>query len=378
MRIVVFGLTVSSSWGNGHATLWRGLCRALGEAGHRVVFFERDVPYYASHRDGTDFPGCDLRLYPSWEAVRAAARREVAGADVTIVTSYCPDGPRASEVVLEACAGTRVFYDLDTPVTLEELEAGRQVPYLPAGGLSDFDLVLSFTGGAALDALRTRLGARRVVALYGSVDPNVHRPRRPEERFRADLAHLGTYADERRRSLESLFLEPARRSPHRRFLLAGALYPDDFARHPNVRTVAHVGPSDHAAFFSSCDLSLNVTRSAMAKWGFCPSGRLFEAAASGAAQISDAWEGLDAFFHPDSEIVVVRTADDTLAALSLDRGALARMARQARMRTLDEHTSAHRARELIAVVRGDFRPTPQPGARDSARPGTQPRTDSEA
>jgi len=356
MKIVVFGLTVSSSWGNGHATIWRGLCRALGSAGHDVVFFERDAPYYASHRDGVRFPGCDLRLYGSWDAAREPARREVESADVAMVTSYCPDGVAASELALEACRGTRVFYDLDTPVTLERLDAGEPVPYLPAAGLGDFDLVLSFTGGGALDALRACLGARRAAPLYGAVDPQVHHPVARDDRFAADLSCLGTYAADRRRAMERLFVEPARRCPSRRFVLGGALYPDDFPWQANLWLLPHVPPSDHPAFFCSASLSLNVTRAAMAKWGWCPSGRLFEAAACGVAQISDTWEGLESFFEPGREILVANAPEDVVSALALATGDREAVASAARRRVLAEHTAEHRASELVALLRGD-RPT---------------------
>src|SRR6185369_5803470 len=174
MKLVIFGLTISSSWGNGHATLWRGLCGALARRGHRIAFFERDVPYYAAHRDLSEIAGGRLILYPEWSAALGEARRELAGADVAIVTSYCPDGVAAAELAGEA-AGLSVFYDLDTPVTLDEIEHGRRVEYIGARGLKDFDLVLSFTGGGALDALQERLGARRVAPLYGTVDPDVYR-----------------------------------------------------------------------------------------------------------------------------------------------------------------------------------------------------------
>jgi spore maturation protein CgeB len=197
MKLVIFGLTVSSSWGNGHATLWRGLCRALARQGHRVVFFERDVPYYAGHRDLRELPGTDLVLYPEWTGVLGRARREMADADVLMTTSYCPDGVAASDLIFDQDRALAVFYDLDTPVTLEKLDAGQEVPYLPPQGLGGFDLVLSYTGGEALTALRERLGARRVAPLYGSVDPEVHRPTAPLPEWQADLSYIGTYAADR-------------------------------------------------------------------------------------------------------------------------------------------------------------------------------------
>lgn len=347
---MIFGLAISSSWGNGHATLWRGLCRALTEQGHRVVFFERDAPWYAEHRDLRELPGGGLVLYPSWEAVRALAERELAGADAAIVTSYCPDGVAATDLVLDSSAPVRVFYDLDTPVTLAALAAGEALAYIGPRGLGDFDLVLSYTGGAALTALAERLGARRIAPLYGSVDPRVHQPVPASEAYRGDLSYLGTFAADRQAKLVELFVEPARRRPERRFVLGGAGYGADFPWTRNIFFVRHLPPAEHPAFFASSRLTLNVTRAAMAAMGWCPSGRLFEAAACGVPILSDAWEGLDRFFAPGEEILVAAGTDDALAALDLDDAALRRIARAARERALAEHTAEHRARELVALL----------------------------
>jgi spore maturation protein CgeB len=351
MRLVIFGLTVSSSWGNGHATLWRGLLRALAQRGHQVVFFERDVPWYAGARDLDALPGGELVLYPDWEGIRDRAAREVADADVAMVTSYCPDGVAATELLAGASSpATRVFYDLDTPVTLENLRAGREVPYLGARGLRDFDLVLSYTGGAALEELRTRLGARQVHTLYGHVDPQVHCRVAPRDSYRCELSYLGTYAADRQAALQSLFIAPARLRPGLTFLIGGAQYPADFPWTGNIRFVRHMPPAEHPAFFSSSRLTLSVTRKAMAKNGHCPSGRLFEAAACGTPLLSDWWEGLDDFFAPGREILVARDTDEALAALDLDDAQLARIARDARERVLAQHTSAHRAAELERLL----------------------------
>jgi len=357
MKLVVFGLTITSSWGNGHATLWRGLTRALIARGHRVVFFEKDVPYYAGARDLWEIPGGELVLYPSWDAVVPYAKSHLADADVAMVTSYCPDGTQAARAVLGSPAQLRTFYDMDTPVTLDAVTGGREVPYLPPGGLGDFDLVLSFTGGAALGQLRTLLGARRTAPLYGHVDPAVHRPVPPLEGPRADLSYLGTYAEDRQAALEALFIEPARRMPEHRFVIAGAQYPHDFPWTDNVFFQRHLPPSEHPAFFCSSSLTLNVTRRAMAEMGFCPSGRLFEAAACGVPILSDAWDGLDAFFAPGDEILTARTTDEAVAAISLPRDELSRIAANARERVLASHTSERRAMELEemldAAVRGE-------------------------
>ena len=350
MKLVIFGLSVSSSWGNGHATLWRGLCRALAHRGHQVVFFERDAPYYSEHRDLTELPGGDLILYAEFGDVLPLARKHLAEADAGMVTSFCPDGVAASELVLGSRAPARVFYDLDTPVTLDHVRAGEPVTYLGSHGLADFDLVLSYTGGRALTGLAQTLGARLVLPLYGSVDPAVHFPARPSEQYRSELSYLGTYAADRQRALEDFFLEPARRLPHRRFIIGGAMYPDGFRWTPNIHFLQHISPHEHATFYCSSKLTLNVTRGAMAAMGYCPSGRLFEAAACGTAILSDAWEGLERFFEPDREILVARSTGDALDAISADPRRLAEIGAAARQRALDEHTAGRRAIELESAL----------------------------
>jgi spore maturation protein CgeB len=354
MKLVIFGLTVSSSWGNGHATLWRGLLKALGARGHDVVFFERDVPYYAMNRDLHALADGTLVLYPEWEQNLPAARAHLASADVAMVTSYQPDAIAATELVLQSPAAVRVFYDLDTPVTLDALRSGREVAYLGPRGLADFDLVLSYTGGDALRQLRARVGARRVAPLYGHVDPDVHHPVAPDPDYRADLSYLGTYAQDRQAALERLFIQPAHRLPEQRFLIGGAQYPREFPWADNIWFRKHMPPAYHPAFFSSSRWTLNVTRRAMAEMGWCPSGRLFEAAACGCPLISDDWEGLDAFFTPGAEIVTARDTDDVVGAMRMGDAERETLARRARERTLDEHTSARRAAELEALLDAAF------------------------
>lgn len=346
MKLVVFGLTITSSWGNGHATLWRALCGALASRGHRIVFFERDVPWYAEARDQTQFPGVDIVLYADWEDARRLAATHLRDADVAMVTSYCPDGVAASNAILPSKAPARVFYDLDTPVTLDRVRAGERPSYLPPQGLGGFDLVLSYTGGAALDRLQSELGARRVAPLYGSVDPALHRPGPATSTYRSDLSYLGTYAADRQAALEALLVEPARHLPQRRFVIGGSQYPEAFPWAPNIFFVRHMPPPEHPAFFSSARLTLNITRRAMAELGHCPSGRLFEAAACGAPILSDWWEGIDRFYEPGAEILIARSTEDAIAAISLSDAELRRIARSARERTLAEHTAEHRARDL--------------------------------
>lgn len=346
MKFVIFGLTVSSSWGNGHATLWRGLCKALGRRGHTIIFFERDVSYYAHHRDLTELSCGELILYPDWNSVLPLARMHLSDADVGMVTSYCPDGRRACELILESPVRVKSFYDLDTPVTLSRLDAGEDIPYLPGDGFGEFDLVLSYTGGAALRALQERLGARCVAPLYGSVDPEVHAPMPPRELFRGDISYLGTYAADRQQALAELFIEPARRLPERRFIIGGAQYPAEFPWTNNIYFVRHLPPPDHAAFYCSSRVTLNVTRQSMAEMGFCPSGRLFEAAACHTAIVSDCWDGLDEFFTAGEEILIARDTEEAAAAFELSDAELRRIASAGYEKAVAVHTADQRVLDL--------------------------------
>jgi spore maturation protein CgeB len=350
MNLVIFGLTISSSWGNGHATLWRGLCRALAARGHEVIFFERDVPYYAAHRDEARPLGCDLRLYRDWTAIENEAAAALERADVAIVTSYCPDAQPATDLLVERRPQRLVFYDMDTPITLDRLDRGEAVPYLPTQGLGAFDVVLSFTGGRALETLTHRLGARAVAPLYGSVDPGAHHPVPADPSIEFDLTYLGTYAADRQAQLEAFLIEPARQRPDKRFAIAGSMYPVDFPWLPNIYYLAHMPPPDHSRFYCSSGLTLNITRGPMAAMGYCPSGRLFEAAACGTVVLSDWWEGLDAFFDPWREIIVVRTTEDVLNVLDLSADQRQRIGAAARARVLSDHTADARAQELERAV----------------------------
>lgn len=349
MKLAIFGLTLSSSWGNGHATLWRGLCKWLARQGHNVTFFERDVPYYANHRDLECPEDYQLRLYSEWSDVTQDARNCVLNSDAAIVTSYCPDAQRACDLVLGSSA-LKVFYDLDTAVTLEKLRSHESVPYLPSYGLADFDLVLSYVGGRALQELKRLLGARRVAPLYGCVDPELHQPVPKSEHYEADLSYLGTYAADRQRILKELFLEPARQLPRQKFLVGGAQYPPDFPWNQNIWFVRHVPPGEHPAFYCSSRATLNVTRSAMASFGYCPSGRLFEAAACATPIVSDSWEGLDTFFEPGRELLTAISGEDVVDMLARDTEELREIGKAARSRVLAEHTAEHRSCQLISAL----------------------------
>jgi len=348
VKITIFGLTLSSSWGNGHATPYRALLRALYSQGHRCVFYEKDVEYYFWRRDFTACDYCDLVLYPEWDAIRRRAVAEAAESDVVIIGSFCSAGARIADEVLSLSGPLRVFYDLDTPVTLQKLPSGA-VEYLRAEQIPAYDLYLSFTGGNLLSELEEVWGAKRARPLYGCVDPEVYArvPVRPD--FQCYLSYMGTHSADRQQKLEQLFLEPARRLPEERFVLAGSLYPPELNWPRNVVRFDHVAPAAHPALYSSARATLNITRDGMARSGYCPSGRFFEAAACGTPILTDWWEGLHEFFAPD-EILTVSSTDDVLAALAMDDRELARMASRARRRTLAEHTGERRAGELMAYL----------------------------
>lgn len=349
MKITVFGLTLSSSWGNGHATPYRAIIRALDRMGHQVHFFEKDVPYYSSRRDFDSCGYCELTLYSDWASVRDQALSSAADSDVVITASFLPEGRRINDEILDLSSPLRVFYDLDTPVTLNSLRHG-EVEYLEAAQIPAFDLVLSFTGGKALAALEDEYGARMVKPLYGCVDPDDYYRVASVAKFQCDLSYMGTYSADRQAKVDALLLEPSRRHPEKLFLLAGSLYPWNWEWPENVRRMEHVAPADHARFYSSSRVTLNITRGEMAANGWCPSGRFFEAAACGTPLVTDAWEGLDSFFDLQSELRVVASAEDVEAALNATDAELQSMAARARQRTLDEHTGAVRARQFLQYI----------------------------
>jgi spore maturation protein CgeB len=349
MKIVIFGLTVSSSWGNGHATPYRALLRGLRRLGHEVSFYEKDVEYYYWRRDFREVDYCNLVLYLEWREVRKRAIDDAAEADAVIVGSFCPEGARIADEVLALAKPVKVFYDLDTPVTLKELAKG-DLDYLHRDHLSAYDLVLSFTGGAVLDELEHKWGARQARPLYGCVDPEVYHRVPPSADFACGLSYMGTHSRDREQKLRELFFDVAQQSPSDEFLLAGTMYPAEWKFPANVRRVDHVAPARHAEFYSSCRATLNLTRGDMAANGWCPSGRFFEAAACGTPLFSDWFPGLEDFFTDGEELRIVRSTEDVLAAMSLSDSELQQMARRARERTLEQHTGSHRATELAVYL----------------------------
>lgn len=340
MKLVVLGLSLGSSWGNGHATTYRALLKAFAACGHDILFLERAVPWYAdAHRDLADPAYCRLEYYADVAAL-AAWRERIADADAVIVGSYVPDGVTVGRFVQAHARGVTAFYDIDTPVTLASLVRG-DCAYLSPELVPGYDLYLSFTGGPTLRRIERDFGSPAARALYCSVDADAYRPLDGPKRW--DLSYLGTYSADRQPTLERLLLATARRCPDRRFAVAGPQYPADIDWPANVDRIDHLPPGDHAAFYSASRLTLNVTRADMIAAGWSPSVRLFEAAACGTAILSDGWEGLDALFAPGREILLAGTTDDAVAALGDEAVAIGAAARA---RVLAAHTSVHRAHEL--------------------------------
>jgi spore maturation protein CgeB len=351
MKLVVFGLTISSSWGNGHATTYRALLRAFAARGHEIVFYEWDAPWYSGSRDLKKPGYVTLKLYDDWAAVSAAAVAEAKDADATLVGSYVKGGPRVIDDLAEAGVEPLFFYDIDTPVTVAALRSGG-AEYLRCDQVPLFTRYLSFTGGPFLhEVLEGELGAREARPLYCSVDTDRYHPTEVDPLLVSDLAYMGTYAPDRQPVLERLLIEPARRMPERRFYVAGPQYPDDIRWPANVLHNPHLPPSLHATFYSSARWQLNATRADMVQAGWSPSVRLFEAAACGAAMISDRWPGIGHFFTAGHEILLPESTEEVVDILRTTRDDDRRMlGLAARERILAEHTAAHRAEELEALV----------------------------
>jgi spore maturation protein CgeB len=344
LDLVFIGLSLSSSWGNGHATTYRALLRGLAAHGHRLLFLERDVPWYASARDLGQPDFCQLEFYHGIDDLRSRFGERIAAADAVIVGSYVPDGIAVMNLVLSVADGVRAFYDIDTPVTVAALRRDR-CDYLAVQQIPQLDLYLSFTGGPLLHTLSDQFGAHRPRALYCAVDDTRYRP--ISQPLKWDLGYLGTYAEDRQPVLERLLIEPARRLPDRRFVVAGPQYPASIDWPANVERIEHLPPSEHVEFYCRQRFTLNATRADMVRTGWSPSVRLFEAAACGAPIVSDRWDGIDDLLPDGRAILIADVADDVVTVLrGFDEPARDRIARQARAIVLNSHTGAARAREL--------------------------------
>ena len=342
MRLVVFGLTLSSSWGNGHATTYRALLKSFAARGHDITFFERDESWYADNRDLAQPDFCRLIIYKNQKDLARFATI-IERADAIILGSFVRDGVVLADKLCATADCVTAFYDIDTPVTMAKLEKG-ECTYLAPEVMPYFDLYLSFTGGPLLKRLEKRYGVKRAVPLYCSVDDTLYRPVPAKQRW--DLSYIGTYSADRQPTLTRLLIETSRLRPELKFAVAGPQYPEDIAWPANVERLEHVSPEDHPAFYAASRFTLNVTRRDMIEAGYSPSVRLFEAGACGCPILSDAWSGLDTLFEPGREIIVCRDREDVMAALDMPQTRRRALGRAYRQRVLAEHTGEHRAREL--------------------------------
>jgi spore maturation protein CgeB len=350
LRIVILGLSITSSWGNGHATTYRGLVRELTARGHRVLFLERDVKWYAANRDLPRPPHGRTVLYHNLGELKRRFTAEVREADLVIVGSYVPEGARVGEWVTRTAQGVTAFYDIDTPVTLARLARG-ETEYLTRALIPRYHLYLSFTGGPTLERLERTYGAQAARALYCSVDPAIYHPESVQLRW--DLGYMGTYSADRQRGLTHLLMEPARLWWEGRCVVAGPQYPASIRWPANVRRIDHLPPSRHRGFYNAQRFTLNLTRADMVAAGFSPSVRLFEAAACGTPIISDAWNGIETVLTPGSEVLLARSAAEVLGYIrDLPEADRLAIGDRARTRILAEHTAAHRVEELEGHVLG--------------------------
>jgi len=352
MNIVIVGLSITSSWGNGHPTTYRALVKALRERGHGILFLECRQKWYEENADLPAPAFCQLGLYSGPADLQARFTRAVAEADVVLIGSYVPQAIELAKWVFETAAGTVAFYDIDTPVTLAAL-ANDRCTYLSRDLVPQFDLYLSFTGGPTLQRLEQEFGARQAEGFYCCVDPAEYFPEHREQRW--VLGYLGTYSSDRQASLQERLVEPAQSLPWARFAIAGAQFPSHLHWPENVEHLGHLPPGEHRAFYNAQRYTLNATREEMVRLGWSPSVRLFEAAACGTPIITDAWDGLEDFFEPGEEIVVARNAKAVRSTLlDLSEAERLEICRKARARVLRDHTAAHRARQLEKLVSGEI------------------------
>jgi spore maturation protein CgeB len=361
MKIVIYGLAITSSWGNGHATTYRSLCKALARRGHQIHFVEKNLEWFRDNRDLPHPEFCKVHLYADWEESERDLIRLSKDADAIVVGSYFPDAMATTGCLLESGYGPIVFYDIDTPITIAKLRADGRAGYIDAEQIPRFAAYLSFTGGPVLREIEERFGSPYAVPFYCSVDPELYRPKPVERQFECALSYLGTHAKDRQPKLMRFLNETAELMPESRFIVAGAQYPKETAWAKNVERIVHLSPPDHPSFYCSSKFTLNLTRDEMVSAGYSPSVRLFEASACGAAIISDYWKGLEHFLTPNEEVLLPSDAYEVSQVLrTISEQDRSRIGLNARERVLSEHTAAHRAiqfEQIISRCSGNSVPT---------------------
>lgn len=350
MRISFYGSSLLSAYWNGAATYYRGIIKALAAAGHRITFYEPDAYGRQQHRDIAPPEWADVVVYPATDD--GVARAFAAGKEADLVVKA--NGVGVYDAWLEeAVASLRamtVFWDVDAPHTLDGMNAGHNDALkrlVPA-----FDLVLTYGGGPEVVAAYRALGARDCVPVYNALDPDTHHPVPPEPRFACDLAFVGNRLPDREARVDQFFFAAAKASPTQRFLLGGNGW-EDKPRPANVGYLGHVYTTDHNALNCSARTVLNINRDSMARVGFSPPTRIFEAAGAGACIISDDWHGIESFLEPGREILLADSGDDVATLLEgLTTEDAAAIGRAARLRVLAEHTYTQRAVQVLAVLEG--------------------------
>lgn len=349
MKFVIIGLSVTSSWGNGHATTYRALLKELRSLGHDITFLEKDVPYYASNRDMPDPDFCSLGLYKTNKELKTEFKETVAEADVVIVGSYVQQGVEVGIWAIETAKGVTAFYDIDTPVTLAKLER-EDYEYLDPDIIPKYDLYLSFSGGPILKHLEDHYGSPMAKALYCSVDPDLYYPEEAPQKWQ--MGYLGTYSDDRQPTVDKLLNQPAAEFPEEKFVVAGPQYPENFKWSENVERIDHLPPAQHRNFYNSQKYTLNVTRQDMIKAGYSPSVRLFEAAACGIPIISDYWDGIDSIFELNKEILIANNFSEVVEYFRrINEEERKKIGENARQKILKYHTAKARAQELVKYVK---------------------------
>ncbi|HEU4625305.1 MAG TPA: glycosyltransferase [Steroidobacteraceae bacterium] len=355
LRIAFFGSSLLSTYWNGAATYYRGMIRALAARGHRVTFYEPDAFGRQAHRDMEEPAWARVVVYPTEHAAEALAALESArDADIVVKAS----GIGAHDELLEgAVLGLRrsgtlvVFWDVDAPATLERVAKEPSDPFAQLA--REYDLVLTYGGGEPVVAGYRALGATRCVPIYNALDPSTHHPVAPDARFRGLLGFLGNRLPDREARVRAFLFASARALPAETFLLGGSGWNEHSGATPNVKVLGHVPSGDHNAFNVTPRCVLNINRDSMARFGFSPPTRVFEAAGAGACLMSDAWEGLELFLEPEREVLVARDADDVVEHLRrLSEPTARAIGRAARRRVLAEHTYEHRARQFESVIEG--------------------------
>ena len=370
LRIAFFGSSLVSAYWNGAATYYRGILRALASRGHAVTFFEPDAYDRQKHRDIPDPPWAQVVVY-SADGETGVRRALAAGAGADLVVKASGVGVfdallEASVLELRRPDGSRplcAFWDVDAPATLERVKAtapGEPDPFRAL--IPRYDVIFTYGGGPPVVAAYQALGARRCEPIYNGLDPDIHRPAQPDPRFAGDLGFLGNRLPDREARVEEFFLGAAAALPDRRFVLGGAGWHDK-PMPVNVRTVGHVYTRDHNAFNASTRAVLNVNRDSMARFGYSPATRVFEAAGAGACIVTDAFVGVETFFTPEREILIARDGAEVaaiLAALAPPRAQA--IGEAARRRALAGHTYDRRAGRVEDVLDELRASPPQPRA----------------